>query len=111
MNNTTNKLLTPEQAADLLQVSKRTIYEWLRNGEIPSERIGDRLIRIRESDVLSPDVRSYFEQGCKLSHHPESVERAADFFNKAIELNPRYTLAYFEMGRMFYSWLHILIVL
>jgi excisionase family DNA binding protein len=105
-NPTTNKFLTPEQAAELLQVSKRTVYEWIRNGEIPSERIGDRLIRIRESDVLSPDVRTYFEQGCKLSHQPETVELAAEFFNKAIKLNPRYMLAYFELGRMLYSWSH-----
>ncbi len=102
----TNKLLTPEQAAELLQVSKRTMYEWLRNGEIPCERIGDRLIRIRENDLLSPDVRVYFEQGCKLAQHPSTVDRAAEFFYKAIELNPRYALAYFELGRMFYQWSH-----
>lgn len=102
----THKLLTPEQAADLLQVSKRTMYEWLRNGEIPCERIGDRLIRVRETDILSPDARTFFEQGCKLAHHPETVERAAEFFNKAIALNPRYMLAYFQLGTMFYEWSH-----
>jgi len=102
----TNKLLTPEQAADLLQVSKRTIYDWLRNGEIPSERIGERLIRVREKDILSPDARTFFEQGCKLAQDPKTVERAAEFFNKAIALNPRYFLAYFELGRMYYVWSH-----
>lgn len=102
----TNRLLTPEQAADLLQVSKRTMYEWLRNGEIPSERIGDRLIRVRESDVLSPDARTYFEQGCNFANHPETVDRAEEFFNKAISLNPRYFLAYFNLGRMLFTWSH-----
>ena len=102
----TNKLLTPEQAAELLQVSKRTMYQWLRNGEIPSERIGDRLIRVRESDVLSPDARIYFEQGCKLAQDPETVFRAEVLFNKAIAINSHYWLAYFELGRMFYTWGH-----
>ncbi|MBX3281023.1 MAG: excisionase family DNA-binding protein [Acidobacteria bacterium] len=102
----TTKLLTPEQAAAVLQVSKRTMYEWLRNGEIPSERIGDRLIRIRESDVLSPDARTYFEQGCNLANHPETVDRAEECFNKAISLNPRYFLAYFNLGQMFLIWSH-----
>lgn len=102
----TNKLLTPEQAAELLQVSKRTMYEWLRNGEIPCERIGDRLIRVRENDVLSPDVRTYFEQGHQLAQNPATVDRAEEFFKKAIALNPKYALAYFALGTMFYQWSH-----
>ncbi len=102
----TSRLLTPEQAADVLQVSKRTMYEWLRKGEMPSVRIGERLVRVRESDVLTPDVRGFLEQGLQLSHHPATVEQAAAFFEKAIRLNPRYTLAYFHLGTMYYEWSH-----
>ncbi len=109
-NNTSsesNKLLTPEQAADLLQVSKRTMYEWLRKGEIPAVRIGERLVRVRESDVLTPDVRAYLEQGLLYdSPHPHEMEQAVRAFNKAIQLNPRYTLAYFYLGTMYYRWGH-----
>jgi excisionase family DNA binding protein len=100
------KLLTPEQAADLLQVSKRTMYEWLRRGEIPSVKLGDRLVRVRERDVLTPDVRLLLEQGLQLAHSPHTVDQAARFFEKAIRLNPRYTLAYFHLGTMYYEWSH-----
>jgi superkiller protein 3 len=102
-----DKLLTPEQAADLLQVSKRTMYEWLRNGEIPSVKMGERLIRVRERDVLTPDVRAYLEQGLQLdSPHPYEMGQAVRAYNKAIELNPRYALAYFCLGTMYYRWGH-----
>jgi excisionase family DNA binding protein len=102
-----DKLITPEQAADLLQVSKRTMYEWLRNGEIPSVRIGERLIRVRESDVLTPDARAYLEQGLLHdSPHPHEMEQAVRAYNKAIQLNPRYALAYFCLGTMYYRWSH-----
>lgn len=101
-----NRLLTPEQAAKLLAVSKRTMYEWLRNGEIPSRRIGERLIRVRESDVLAPDARIFFEQACKFAQDPKTIDRAEELFKKAIAINPRYGLAYFELGRMFYTWSH-----
>src|SRR5258708_2346556 len=101
-----DRLLTPEQAAEVLQVSKRTMYEWLRNGEVPVVKIGGRLVRVRESDVLTPDVRAFLEEGLKLSDHPATVDRAAAFFEKAISLNPRYTLAYFHLGTMYYKWSH-----
>jgi excisionase family DNA binding protein len=104
---TSEKLITPEQAADLLQVSKRTMYEWLRNGEIPSVRVGERLLRVRESDVLKPDVRAYLEQGMLHdSPHPHEMDQAVTAYNKAIQLNPRYTLAYFCLGTMYYRWGH-----
>jgi excisionase family DNA binding protein len=105
-DNSTDRLLTPEQAAELLQVSKRTMYEWLRNGEIPSVRMGERLIRVREKDVLTPDVRAFLEEGLKYAHSPHTVEQAATAFEKAIKMNPRYTLAYFHLGTMFYEWSH-----
>jgi excisionase family DNA binding protein len=105
-DSSTDRLLTPEQAAELLQVSKRTMYEWLRNGEIPSVRMGERLIRVREKDVLTPDVRAFLEEGLQYAHSPTTVERAAYAFEKAIEMNPRYTLAYFHLGTMFYEWSH-----
>jgi excisionase family DNA binding protein len=101
-----DRLLTPEQAAEVLQVSKRTMYEWLRKGEIPSVKIGERLVRVRESDVLTPDVRLFLEQGLQLARHPDTVEQAATFFEKAIRLNPRYNLAYFHLGTMYYEWSH-----
>lgn len=101
-----DRFLTPEQAAALLQVSKRTMYEWIRKGEIPSVKLGDRLVRIRERDVLTPDVKALLEQGLKLAKHPATVEEAAGYFEKAIRVNPRYALAYFHLGTMYYEWGH-----
>lgn len=44
------KFLTPQEVADHLRVSKMTVYRLLKNGELPSVRIG-RSLRVRESDV------------------------------------------------------------
>jgi excisionase family DNA binding protein len=44
------KLLTPEQVADRLQVTVQTIYTWIRSGYLPSIKVG-RLWRIRPDDL------------------------------------------------------------
>ncbi|MBE3561324.1 MAG: helix-turn-helix domain-containing protein [Ktedonobacteraceae bacterium] len=44
------KLLTPEQVAERLQVTVQTIYTWMRSGYLPSVKMG-RLWRIRPSDL------------------------------------------------------------
>ncbi len=42
----TEKLLTPEQVAERLQVTERTVYRWLTEGRLKGVRLG-RLWRIR----------------------------------------------------------------
>ena len=44
------KLLTPEQVAERLQVTERTVYGWLRRGKLPALKLG-RLWRIRPEDL------------------------------------------------------------
>ena len=44
------KLLTPEQVAKRLQVTERTVYAWLRRGNLPALKLG-RLWRIRPEDL------------------------------------------------------------
>jgi len=44
------KLLTPEQVAERLQVTERTVYGWLRRGKLPALKLG-RLWRIRPDDL------------------------------------------------------------
>jgi excisionase family DNA binding protein len=34
------ELLTPEEAARWLRISKRTLYEYMRSGELPAIKIG-----------------------------------------------------------------------
>ena len=44
------KLVTPEQVAERLQVTERTVYGWLRRGKLPALKLG-RLWRIRPDDL------------------------------------------------------------
>ena len=44
------KLLTPEQVAERLQVTERTVYGWLRRGKLPALKLG-RLWRVRPEDL------------------------------------------------------------
>ncbi|MCL6614075.1 MAG: helix-turn-helix domain-containing protein [Firmicutes bacterium] len=44
------RLLTPQEAAEILAVSPKSIREWLRQGKLKGVRAG-RLWRIREHDL------------------------------------------------------------
>lgn len=46
-----DRLLTPQEVADLLQVRKSTIYQWTHIGYIPHFKLG-RFVRFRDCDVL-----------------------------------------------------------
>lgn len=37
---TINEILTPEQAADYLQVNRETIYRYIRDGKLAASRLG-----------------------------------------------------------------------
>jgi len=57
------KLLRPEEVAELLGVSRRTIVRWLKEGRLKGVRVG-RLWRVREEDLdafLSSDNETYGE--------------------------------------------------
>jgi excisionase family DNA binding protein len=43
-------ILTLEEAAELLKVSKATLRRWIKAGKIPTFQVG-RFYRIRESDI------------------------------------------------------------
>ena len=44
------KLITPEQVAERLQVTERTVYGWMRRGKLPALKLR-RLWRIRPEDL------------------------------------------------------------
>ena len=46
-----DELLTIPETADLLKVSVKTIYRWIRERKIPSVTVGTRLRRIKKSDA------------------------------------------------------------
>ena len=46
------RLLTPEQVAEYLQVNVQTVRIWIRNGRLPARRVaGLRALRVRFADV------------------------------------------------------------
>lgn len=46
-----NDLLTVEEVAKILKVSKRTVYRWVESGDLKVARIGRKTYRVFESDV------------------------------------------------------------
>ena len=44
------KLLTPKQLSELLQIRPSTIYKWVHYGYVPFIKVGD-LIRFREKQI------------------------------------------------------------
>jgi excisionase family DNA binding protein len=46
----TTKVYTPEQVAEMLQLSKNTVYELINRGDIVAKKIG-KLYRISESSI------------------------------------------------------------
>ncbi len=46
-----SQLLTPEEAADRLQVSLSTIKRWLRNGSLKGVKPGGKVWRVEEKSL------------------------------------------------------------
>ncbi|MDP9370239.1 MAG: helix-turn-helix domain-containing protein, partial [Chloroflexota bacterium] len=46
-------LLTMAEAAEALKVSQVTVARWLKQGRLPSYRLGPRAVRIRRADLAS----------------------------------------------------------
>lgn len=44
------RYLTPAQVADLLQVTRRTVYAWIKSGRLPAYKAGN-VVRIRCEDI------------------------------------------------------------
>jgi excisionase family DNA binding protein len=61
----TAKLLTAEQVARRLNVTKHTVWKWIREGRLRATRFGGRAYRINEEDLLmsqtgrQPNVRAW----------------------------------------------------
>lgn len=49
--NPTEPLLTPAEAARRVNVSLSAIYKWASDGTLPSFKVGEKSVRIKESDV------------------------------------------------------------
>lgn len=78
----TTKVYTPEQVAEMLQLSKNTVYDLINRGEIVAKKIG-KLYRISESSLaffftgLDYDLyQADKEDRQKLSNVEEEISRA-----------------------------------
>jgi excisionase family DNA binding protein len=56
------RLLTVNEVADLLRVSRMTVYRMIKDGEMPAVRVG-RGYRLREDDVDTYLSDRYTEAG------------------------------------------------
>jgi len=76
----TERLLTPKQVAELLQVHPKTVYGWARNGELPCLRIG-KVVRFRWSDIEArhKDSLAFFEKrGGQYGHQNDRAREVQD---------------------------------
>lgn len=53
-------ILTIEEVARVLKVSKRTVYRWVDSGDLKVARIGRKTYRVFESD-LNRFIRKYMK--------------------------------------------------
>ncbi|MGC4933856.1 helix-turn-helix domain-containing protein [Gordonia sp. DT30] len=49
--NTNTKMVTVNEAAEMLGVHRNTIRTWIASGAIRAQRLGPRMIRIRVADI------------------------------------------------------------
>jgi excisionase family DNA binding protein len=56
------RLLTVNEVADLLRVSRMTVYRLIKDGEMPAFRVG-RSYRLRDEDVQAYLMQRYTEAG------------------------------------------------
>ena len=45
------ELITIEHAAQRVGVHKNTIWNWIKRGQLPAQRIGARIVRVSAADV------------------------------------------------------------
>ncbi|MBI2942102.1 MAG: helix-turn-helix domain-containing protein [Chloroflexi bacterium] len=98
----TPEILTPEQAADYLQVDRETVYRYIRAGKLPASKLG-RSYRIpkRSLDLLlwatrttrNLSLREYtgeqIEQFLRDDELDEEARRIAERFLKSTERKGR----------------------
>ena len=74
------KVYTPEQVAEILQLSKNTVYELINRGEIVAKKIG-RVYRIPRSSIsfvftgLDEDILSMQKEDERNLKNPKGVIR------------------------------------
>jgi len=64
-------MMTVEEAADYLQVNPKTLYRWLREGEVPGIKLGGNVWRVKKATldewVSRRSLQNVFEQAPRLT--------------------------------------------
>lgn len=47
------KLISIREGAKLIGIHWRTLQDWVRTGRVPGFRVGTKMLRVRERDVLA----------------------------------------------------------
>ena len=67
--------VTIARAAELLQVSRSTLWRWIDRGELPAYRLGHRRVLIRQDDLGRLIRPARGEQGAGMSELDKERER------------------------------------
>jgi len=46
-------IITPEQVAQIMQVSLKTVYRWISAGKLEASQVGHKTYRIFEEDLIN----------------------------------------------------------
>lgn len=84
-----NKSLSTQEVADILHVSKSTIYDLIKRGEINSYKIG-RKVRFTQEDIDAYIARSRHEQSTK---PVQRVEASSTLLNPKSDAAPDITIS------------------
>ncbi len=73
------RLLSTAEVATILNVSRRSVLEWIGSGDLPAFRIGPqtRVIRVRESD-LEAFIQRHIRVSPALPTHQAPADVSAD---------------------------------
>lgn len=67
------RALTPRMVADLWHCSERHVRNLIASGELPSFRLGGKLLRVRGEDVEAFECQNGELHDCEISSHSPSA--------------------------------------
>jgi excisionase family DNA binding protein len=67
-----DRLLSPDEVAEVLGVSRLTVVRWVRAGKLKGQKLGKKTIRVKASDmeafINQPPSLTLLEGGAQAAH-------------------------------------------